>query len=275
MKRLTLACSVAAGVCLGLATPLFAAPPPVTGTVSHPSPGGTSASTTKPAEKCLTDLRAFNSQMEKDGYWLGGFGYPMVGLLPGTATSYQSARSGYEVRTLVAAANILARQGQQQACENVLATTSGIYKLYVADMRSGHMPPVDVAGWQQQQVAAAQPVKGMDTSFRSEQLLGIDVLDPQDNELGSVNDLVMSPATGKIAYLVIARGGIFGFDQAYVPVPWSDFKITPNASLLVLNTTKATMDAAPRVAYDKFTTPGHFDQQSQKVDDYWKTHLTN
>ena len=178
--------------------------------------------------------------MQKDGYWLGGpgygYGYPMAGFGVGppmidgrteeTGPGYQNARPGYELRTLVAAANILARQGQQQPCEDVVATTREIYKVYVADMHSGRVPMAVEQGWRQQQIDAAQPVTGTNTLFRSDELVGTDVRSPQNESLGSVEDLVMSPQTGKIAYMVIAQGGIFDVDETYVPVPWEDFKIT-------------------------------------------------
>ena len=89
--------------------------------------------------------------MDKDGYWLGGsdsgallairwaargygYGYPM-GAYPASA-GYSNARPGYEVRTLIASANILAQHGQQQACEDILATTRTIYQRYASDMHS-------------------------------------------------------------------------------------------------------------------------------------------
>jgi sporulation protein YlmC with PRC-barrel domain len=144
----------------------------------------------------------------------------------------------------------------------------------VADMRSGKAPAVDVPSWRQRQISAAQPVTSNNASFRSDELLGADVRDLKNQALGSVEDLVMSPQTGKIAYLVIARGGIFGIDEKYVPVPWEDFKVAPNASLLVLDTTKGVMDGAPQVKHDQFEAAGTFDQESQKVDTYWKTHVS-
>ena len=295
MTRSALLGTVTAFISLGFAAPLLAA---TSVPVAQPAATGTENPTVSPAEKvsdakaaetCLVDLRAFDVQLQKDGYWLGGsgfgYGYPMNGYpTPGlagstgaeyaTSADYQYARPGYEVRTLIASANILARHGQQQPCEDVLATTRDVYKAYVSDMQSGKVPMVDVPGWQQRQIAAAQPVAGAATAFRSDELLGTDVRDPQNNALGSVDDLVMSPSTGKIAYLVIGRGGIFGIGEKYVPVPWDVFKVTPGVSLLVLDTTKASLDAAPQVSSNQFAASGHFDQESQKVDAYWKTNLS-
>ena len=215
MKRSTLAGSVAACFCLGLAAPLLAAEPSATGTVNQPSPNENNPSATKPAEQCLSDLRAFDSQMRKDGYWLGdsgygygypmmdgpgfGYGYPMSGGLAATATGYRDLRPGYEIRSLIAAANILARHGQQQPCEDVLATTRDTYSLYLADMRRGGYKMANVPNWQQHQIAGATPVTAKDASFRSDQLVGIDVRNPQNEALGSVDDIVMSPQSGKIA----------------------------------------------------------------------------
>jgi sporulation protein YlmC with PRC-barrel domain len=204
------------------------------------------------------------------GYGGGEGGNPPTGMI-----GYQDARPGYDVRTLIAATTILARAGQQQPCEDVLAAARGSYTIYVTQMHDRNAPMADMAGWRQRQITAAQPVTAKDTPLRSDQLVGTAVRNLQDEALGTVDDIVMSPQTGRVDYLIIARGGIFGIDEKYVAVPWPDFKVTPSASLLVLDTTKAVMETAPQVSHDQFATTGHFDQESEKVDAYWKTHLSN
>jgi sporulation protein YlmC with PRC-barrel domain len=278
MNRSILAGPVAAGFCLCLAGPLAAAQSPTTDAVVQPSPSPTNPAKLKPAESCLSDLRAFDGKMEKDGYWPsgGGFGYgPMDGDPAGSTTDYRDVRPGYELRTLIASANILAQRGEQQLCEGELSTIRDIYGIYIADMRGNGMPEVDGQNTQQKQIAAAQPVTARTNAFRSDQLLGTDVRNAKNETLGSVHDLLMSPSTGAIAYLVIGRGGFFGIDEKYVPVPWGDFKATQNMSLLVLDIPKSAMDDAPQATDAQFAAPGKFDQESQKVNAYWKAQLSS
>jgi len=279
MNRSILAGPVAAGFCLCLTGPLAAAQLPTTDAVVQPSPSATNLSKLKPAESCLSDLRAFDGKMEKDGYWPSGggfgYGYPMDGYPAGSTTDYRNVRPGYELRTLIASANMLAQRGEQQLCEGELSTIRDIYGTYIADMRGNGIPVVDGRSIQQQQIAAAQAVTAQTNAFRSDQLLGADVRNPKNETLGSVHDILMSPSTGAIAYLVIGRGGFFGIDEKYVPVPWDDFKVTKNLNLLVLDVAKRAMDDAPKVTDDEFAAPGKFDQESQKVNAYWKAQLSS
>ncbi len=225
--------------------------------------------------------------MQKDGYWVGGsvygygygyYGYgaamalPMVGANAPVGAEYRRARPGYDVRTLLAAAQILAQRGKQASCETLLVETRETYDRYAAELRSGNVPRCDTESFRQAQLATAQPVAGQDVAYSSDQLIGTEVLNPKGEALGSVDDMVQSPKTGKIAYLVIARGGLFGINEKYVPVPWKDFKATTGTKLLMLDTTKDVMTAAPHIKASRFTTDGDFDKQSQQVDAYWSAH---
>ena len=69
----------------------------------------------KPAQQCVTDLKAFEALLQKDGYWLHasgyGYGYPMYGYGYGYAMQpaspaggFSRVRPGYDVRTLMASA---------------------------------------------------------------------------------------------------------------------------------------------------------------------------
>jgi sporulation protein YlmC with PRC-barrel domain len=265
-------------VCLTLSGPLLAAQTPA---------AETGVDVVSAADVCRNDLKSFDSEMAKDGYWRSGegngFGYPMgaggfgmygrnVDRPAFAGPGYLNARPGYEVRVLIDAANVLARRGQQQPCEDVLTATRPVYKHFLADMKSGGTPMAESPDWREREIRTAVSVTDANAAFRSDELLGVEVRSPDNVALGSVDDLILSPQTGKIAYLVIARGGIFGFDESHVPVPWDDFKATLNTSLLVLDTTKTALDGAPQVKRDAFSVGGDVDAERQKVDAYWKAH---
>ena len=133
---------VAAGFCLCLAGPLAAAQPRTTDPVAQPSPSPTNLSKLIPAKTCLSDLRAFDSQMEKDGYWPSGagfgYGYSMDGYPSGSATGYHDVRPSYKLRTLIASANILAQRGEQQLCEGEVHNPRRIENLCRRHARQRH-----------------------------------------------------------------------------------------------------------------------------------------
>jgi sporulation protein YlmC with PRC-barrel domain len=281
---------IATCVYLALTGLLLAAQTAGTETANPPATEGDIV-TAKSADVCREDLKAFSHRMENEGYWVAGdgysLGYPMVaggfGMYGGMTSEssiraraafvgpgFYNGRPGYELRALVASANVLARHGQQQPCEDVLAATRGLYASYLSYMQKEGAPPVDMPSWRQRQIASAVPVTESKVAFRSDELLSVEVRSPDGVALGSVDDLVLSPLTERIAYLVIARGGIFGLDETRIPIPWDDFKATPNATLLVLDTTKGTLEAAPTVAKNSFSISSEVGSLSGKVDTYWK-----
>jgi sporulation protein YlmC with PRC-barrel domain len=284
---------IVACVCLAVTGPLLAAPTAGVETANPPA-AGSDAAPAGSANACRNDLKNFSQQMAKDGYWVAGegysLGYPMGaagfgisgGMISESGIQARSAsagpsdyngRPGYEVRMLMASANILARHGLQQPCEAMFTATRTLYKTYLSNMQKDGSPPVDMPEWRQRQIAAAVPVTGSTVAFRSDELLGAEVRSPDGVALGSVDDLVLNPETGKLSYLVIAQGGFFGFDETRIPIPWDDFKAAPNASLLVLDTTSGALDGAPRVGKTMFSIGASADSDSRKVDDYWRANV--
>lgn len=280
MQRTARTIALGTALSLPLGLPLHAA--------EEPQGKSDTWSDSKPAQVCLDHLKAFDTQMESEGYWLGGsgfgYGYPLggywfgagagpaLGLAP-AAMPYAYARPGYEVRVLLSAAGILARHGRQQPCEDVLVQVRQSYDQYKTDMKGRDLRVANALGFRKEELALAQPVAARTTAYRSDDLLGSEVRTPDNVALGSVDDIVMGPEGGKIAYLVVARGGVFGIGERHVAVPWDRFKVTPNLNILVLQTSKAEMDKAPRIIKGRFTKAEPFAEQTAKADAYWSAAL--
>lgn len=194
MRHSILVSSAAIRLSLGLSAPVFAAQPPAADPASKTPPAARTptdesaaaknVTAVQPAEKCLADVRSFSAKMNKDGYWLGGsdygYGFPMGGYGYGygypmgtdpASVGYSNARPGYEVRTLIASADILAQRGQQQPCEDNLAIARTVYQDYAAEMHGRGVSRYNGPKCQQQQIASAKPVTSENTAFRSDQLL--------------------------------------------------------------------------------------------------------
>lgn len=215
----------------------------------------------------------------------GAAGAPAAGVAAGTAPTggtvagaWGRGMAGFdipsprqEVRVLFQAADVLARRGDEQACQVVLASLIDTYEDYVLRMREAGVEPAQVETWREEQLALARPVTEVEgiQAFAVDNLIGADVRNPQDEDLGSVDDIILNEQGG-IGYVAVARGGFLGIGEDHVLVPWEAFSIAPGMNALVLNVTEDRLEAAPTVNPEAFEASGGLQQQRRDLDAYWR-----
>jgi sporulation protein YlmC with PRC-barrel domain len=96
-------------------------------------------------------------------------------------------------------------------------------------------------------VTSTQTARHMSADqIRASKLIGSGVYDPNDQKIGSIEELVLNP-DGKVADVVVGVGGFLGAGEKHVAVAMNDLKHGKD-NRLVLNTTK---DALKQMAsYD-------------------------
>jgi len=83
--------------------------------------------------------------------------------------------------------------------------------------------------------------------------LGSSVMNPQGEKLGTIDDLVINPATGRIIYAALSHGSFLGLGGKLFAVSWDALKLQPDGKSFILNVSKETLDSAP--SFDKHTWP--------------------
>jgi uncharacterized protein YrrD len=103
-------------------------------------------------------------------------------------------------------------------------------------------------------------------------VLGADVRNLQDEDLGDIEDVVLNEQ-GNIAYVLVGRGGFFGVGQDLVPVRWQDLRSVPNADTFVLDVGQEVLEQAPAVDRDAFADSDAYAQRRSEIDAYWDEQL--
>jgi sporulation protein YlmC with PRC-barrel domain len=87
-------------------------------------------------------------------------------------------------------------------------------------------------------VFSKSPVKASD-------VIGTSVVDPQDESLGEIKELVIDPATGRVSYAVVSFGGFLNMGEKLFAIPFSTFKHNVTTNKYVLNVSKEHLKEAP------------------------------
>jgi sporulation protein YlmC with PRC-barrel domain len=99
---------------------------------------------------------------------------------------------------------------------------------------------------------AKDPMRAIDPQaenclFRSSKLIGMNVHNPQDEDLGEIKEIVLDPGHDRISYFVLKSGGMLGMGGKLFAIPWEVIQVTPDGDeqRLTLNMTKERFEKAP------------------------------
>jgi sporulation protein YlmC with PRC-barrel domain len=110
-------------------------------------------------------------------------------------------------------------------------------------------------------VRFAEP--GQKVVLPSASLRGSNVIDPQGEPLGRIDDVVLSHGTGPISYVVLEPGT----KDRLIPIPFGAFRVTTNGRL-VLDIDQGRIYTAP--SYPKGGRPNWSDRVwDQRVASFW------
>jgi hypothetical protein len=83
-------------------------------------------------------------------------------------------------------------------------------------------------------------------------LLGNDVYNRDDEDLGDIKEIMIDMVTGKVAYAVLSFGGILGMGDKLFAVPWKALKLDTVNKRFTLDIAKDALAGAPGFDKDRW-----------------------
>ena len=109
------------------------------------------------------------------------------------------------------------------------------------------------------QNAQYEPIVRADDSaytLRASDIIGMDVYNYADEEIGEVDDLIITSGDQGIAQAVLSVGGFLGIGDRLITVPYSELQMGPDNEYVVYNATEEELKALPEFNYNEGETWG-------------------
>ncbi|NVH75706.1 PRC-barrel domain containing protein [Paraburkholderia sp. JPY432] len=86
------------------------------------------------------------------------------------------------------------------------------------------------------------------SGYRASKLSGADVYNRNKDNIGTLDDLIVSPGTERTTYAILSVGGFLGVGKHLVAVPFNDLQID-NRRVVLPDGTKKSLEALPEFKY--------------------------
>lgn len=103
------------------------------------------------------------------------------------------------------------------------------------------------------------------TTHKANEMIGASVQNKSGEKLGTVRDFAFEMGSGKLAYVIVASGGILGLGADFHAVPPKAFSHeTTSARVLTLDMTKERWESSPKFKKDQLTALNAHGEQIEK-----------
>ncbi|WP_164516709.1 PRC-barrel domain-containing protein [Minwuia thermotolerans] len=168
-----------------------------------------------------------------------------------------------DVRTLREAAYTLAYNGDEDGCRWMLQKIEEVR----TNARKNGADTAELQERRMERLDEAESLTGMKGAVRAEMLMGADVVNMQDEDLGAVEDVILN-SEGNPSYVLISHGGLFGIGDNLTPVSMEQLKKIQGEDTLVLDIAEERFEAAPEYDEEAARTTG-LDAWSQDIENWW------
>ena len=108
----------------------------------------------------------------------------------------------------------------------------------------------------------------------NKEVVGRKVVNPQGENLGKVEEVMLDAVPGRVAYAVLSFGGVLGIGDKLFAVPWNALNYDPQQQAFIINADKRVLENAP--GFDKNNWPDMSDTTLRaniysyyKAEPYW------
>ncbi len=99
-------------------------------------------------------------------------------------------------------------------------------------------------------------------------LVGNDVYNRADEDLGSIKEIMIDVPRGRVAYAVLSRGGLLGMGSKLFAIPWSALTLDTDRKCFVLDVSLEQMKNAQ--GFEKDNWPSMADQTwARQIHDFY------
>lgn len=103
--------------------------------------------------------------------------------------------------------------------------------------------------------------------LRASELMGYAIYNSEEEQIGSINDVVLDTESGEIKYIAMSTGGFLGFGDKLFAVPWKSFecKYKEGERCCTLDVDEETLEKAK--GFDQDAWPNMADERWQQDND--------